>query len=55
MPLVVLLLLPFFGSVLTALLPTRARTALAGCAGLVSAVAALWVIACFRGCGKGRL
>lgn len=48
MPLLALLLLPFLGSVLAALLPTRARTALAGCAGLVSAVAAVWVISLFR-------
>ena len=47
MPLVTLLLLPFFGSVVTALLPTRARTVLAGSAGIVSAVAAVWVISLF--------
>ena len=47
MPLVALLLLPFVGSVVAALLPTRARTALAGCAGLVSAVAAVWVFSLF--------
>jgi multicomponent K+:H+ antiporter subunit A len=47
MPVVALLILPFAGAVLTALLPTRARTALAGCAGLVSTAAAAWVISLF--------
>jgi len=47
MSLFVLLLLPFLGSVVTALLPTRARTALAGCAGLVSTVAAVWLLGLF--------
>ncbi|HEX6273245.1 MAG TPA: proton-conducting transporter membrane subunit, partial [Polyangiaceae bacterium] len=47
MPLVALLLLPFLGSVVMALLPTRARTMLAGGAGLVSAVAASLVIGLF--------
>jgi multicomponent K+:H+ antiporter subunit A len=47
MPVVVLLLLPFLGSLLTAFLPTRARTALAACAGLVSVAAAVWVIGLF--------
>ncbi len=47
MPLVVLLILPFLGSLLTALLPTRARSALAWCAGLVSATAAAWLISLF--------
>ncbi len=47
MPLVALLLLPFIGSVITALLPTRARTALAGFAGLVSVTASAWVISLF--------
>ncbi|MGK3960852.1 monovalent cation/H+ antiporter subunit A [Sorangium sp. So ce118] len=47
MPVVALLLLPFLGSVLTALLPTRARSELAACAGLVSAAAAVWVISLF--------
>jgi hypothetical protein len=37
MSLVALLLLPFLGSLLTALVPTRARTILATVAGLVSA------------------
>jgi multicomponent K+:H+ antiporter subunit A len=47
MSVVLLLLLPFAGSVLTALLPARARTALASCAGLVSLVASAWVISLF--------
>jgi multicomponent K+:H+ antiporter subunit A len=47
MPLVGLLLLPFAGSLVTALLPTRARTALASWAGLVSALAAVWVMTLF--------
>ncbi len=47
MPLVALLLLPFLGSVLTALLPTRARSVLASCAGLVSAGAAVWIASLF--------
>src|SRR5688572_5807665 len=47
MSLVALLLLPFLGSLLTALLPTRARTVLAGFAGFVSTVAAAWVISLF--------
>jgi multicomponent K+:H+ antiporter subunit A len=42
-----LLLLPFAGSILTAILPTKARTALAGVAGVVSAGAAASVIALF--------
>jgi multicomponent K+:H+ antiporter subunit A len=42
-----LLLLPFLGSALVALLPTRARTALAGSAGLVSVIAAVWVFSLF--------
>jgi multicomponent K+:H+ antiporter subunit A len=42
-----LLLLPFLGSVLTVFLPTRARSALAGVAGLVSAAGAAWVLALF--------
>jgi multicomponent K+:H+ antiporter subunit A len=57
MPLVALILLPFAGSVLTALLPARARNALAGCAGLVSAITAGWVISLFprvRGGGVVR-
>lgn len=41
------LALPFLGSLLTALLPTRARTMLASLAGLVSIVAALCVISFF--------
>ncbi len=47
MSLLALLLLPFVGSLITALLPTRARTAIAGCAGLVSTLAAFWVVALF--------
>ncbi len=47
MPLIALLLLPFLGSLITALLPTRARTGLASWAGLVSAVTATWVISLF--------
>jgi multicomponent K+:H+ antiporter subunit A len=47
MSLVGLLLLPFAGSLVTALLPTRARTTLASWAGLVSAVAAGWVVTLF--------
>jgi multicomponent K+:H+ antiporter subunit A len=47
MSVVGLLLLPFVGGLLTALLPTRARTALAACAGLVAAVAGAWVISLY--------
>src|SRR5688572_21419256 len=47
MSLVGLLLLPFAGSLVTALLPTRARTTLASWAGLVSAVAAGWAVTLF--------
>ncbi|HLU60943.1 MAG TPA: monovalent cation/H+ antiporter subunit A [Gammaproteobacteria bacterium] len=47
MPIVTLLLLPFIGSLVTALLPTRARTVLAGFAGLISAAAAIWVLSLF--------
>ena len=47
MSVVMLVLLPFMGSIVTALLPTRARTVLAGWAGLVSTVAAVWVISLF--------
>ncbi|MET0413244.1 MAG: proton-conducting transporter membrane subunit, partial [Polyangiaceae bacterium] len=47
MPLVALLLLPFLGSLLAALLPTRARTLLAASTGLVSSAAAAWVISLF--------
>src|SRR5688572_13922205 len=45
--LVALLLLPFAGGLLTALLPTRARTVLAACAGLVSTIAAAWILSLF--------
>ena len=47
MSLVILLLLPFFGSAIAALLPTRARTALAACAGFVSVSMSVWVISLF--------
>ena len=47
MSLVGLLMLPFLGSLITTLLPTRARTVLATWAGLVSTVAAIWVVALF--------
>ena len=43
MPLIVLVLLPFVGGIITALLPTRARTLLATFVGAVSLSAALWV------------
>ena len=45
MSLVALLLLPFLGSLITTLLPTRARTVLASWAALVSTAAAVWVVA----------
>jgi multicomponent K+:H+ antiporter subunit A len=47
MPLAGLLLLPFLGSLITAFLSTRARTIVAGFAGVVSAVAAVWVVTLF--------
>jgi len=47
MSLAALLLLPFVGSLVTGLLPTRARTVLAGWAGLVSTAAAVGVITLF--------
>ncbi len=47
MSLVVLLLLPFVGSLFTVLLPTRARTALSSWAAFVSTSAAVWVISLF--------
>ena len=47
MSVVALLLLPFLGSLLAALLPPRARTALATCAGLVAVVAAAWIASMF--------
>jgi multicomponent K+:H+ antiporter subunit A len=40
-------LLPWLGSFLTALLPTRSRTAIAGVAGFVSTAAAAWLISLF--------
>jgi hypothetical protein len=47
MSLVILLLLPFLGSLITAVLPTRARTVLASWAGLVSTIAAVGFVALF--------
>ena len=47
MSLFVLLLLPFLGSLLTAFMPTRARTLLASVAGIVAAVAAAWILSLF--------
>ena len=47
MPVAALLLLPFLGSIVSALLPTRARTVLAGWAGLISTAAAVGVISFF--------
>lgn len=47
MSLAALLLLPFIGSLITTILPTRARTALATWAALVSASAAVWVVTLF--------
>ena len=55
MSLVVLLLLPFLGSVVTLLLPTRARTVLAGWAGLVSLVAAAAVLQLFPAIRDGQV
>src|SRR5690349_22189414 len=42
-----LILLPFLGSIVSALVPTRARTVLAGWAGLVSCAAAVWAVSLF--------
>jgi multicomponent K+:H+ antiporter subunit A len=53
MPLVALILLPFLGSAISMLLPTRARTALATCTGVVSATAAVWVISMFPRVHRG--
>jgi len=47
MRLLLVLLLPFVGSLVAALLPTRRRTALAATAGLVSVSAAAWIISQF--------
>ncbi len=47
MSLLTILLLPFLGCVVTALLPTRARTVLAGVAGVVAAIAAIQLIVLF--------
>lgn len=52
---VTLCLLPFIGSVLIAFLPTRARTLLAGGAGLVSVVAAIRVLTLFPQVREGRV
>ena len=45
--LAILVLLPFAGSIITAVLPTRARTVLAGIAAVVSAAAAGWLISLY--------
>jgi multicomponent K+:H+ antiporter subunit A len=50
-----LLLLPFAGSVLAALLPTHARTAAAAWAALVSAAALAWVIALYPEIEAGQV
>ncbi len=47
MSLIVLLLLPFLGSLITTLLPTRARTAIASWASIVSTAAAIWIVTLF--------
>jgi multicomponent K+:H+ antiporter subunit A len=47
MSLTLLLLLPFAGSLITALMPTTARTVLAGWSALVSMLAAAWIVALF--------
>ncbi len=44
---VVLLILPLLGSLVTALLPTRARTVLASVAGCVSLATATWIVLLF--------
>ncbi len=44
MAVLALLLLPFLASVLVAFIPTRARSVLAGVAGLVSVAAAAWLV-----------
>lgn len=55
MRIVAMLILPFLGSIVTALLPTRARTVLASCAGLVSVAAATCVISLFPAVRDGRV
>jgi multicomponent K+:H+ antiporter subunit A len=50
-----LLLVPFLGSLVTALLPTRARTVLASTAGLVSLGTAGWIISLFPRVRDGGL
>ena len=47
MPIVLLLLLPFIGSLVTTFLPTRARTLLAGFSAFVATSASIWTIALF--------
>lgn len=55
MALLPLLILPFFGSVLTAFLPTRARTALAIVVGLVSVIEAATFISLFEQVRQGHV
>jgi multicomponent K+:H+ antiporter subunit A len=55
MSLVALFLLPFAGSVIIALLPTRARNVLAATAGFISAAAAAWVLSLFPRVRDGGL
>ena len=55
MPVITLLLLPLVGSVIAALLPTRARTLLAGFAGLVSLVTGAWLVSLFPQVRDGRV
>ena len=47
MTLIAVLLLPFVGSLLTPLVPTRARTVLASVAGFISTVAAVGVVSLY--------
>lgn len=47
MTLLVPLLLPLLGSLLSVFLPTRARTMLAGVAGAIAAITAIWIILLF--------
>ena len=55
MDLVYLLLLPFAGSLLAALMPTHARTAAAGWAALVSLAALVWVALLFPTLQTGQV
>ena len=55
MDLVYLLLLPFVGSLLAALMPTHARTAAAGWAALVSLAALVWVALLFPTLQTGQV